>query len=150
MRKLRARRRASKCDPRLAAMRAAGTRAADRSPSADDAERRERRLSKTSDNSKEHLDRQDSRTTSLSSPKVSRKYFTNWKQACDKTKDKTRELLKRWRTLPEAGGGEGAGEEPMQPSGESEQHHGWSVHVWSEYQRQWRYLESRNENGPIL
>ncbi|KOB77064.1 Uncharacterized protein OBRU01_04591 [Operophtera brumata] len=46
--------------------------------------------------------RQDSKTASVTSPKVSRKYFTNWKQACDKTKDKTKELLKRWRTLPES------------------------------------------------
>lgn len=62
---------------------------------------------------------------------MSRKYFTNWRQACDKTKDKTKELLKRWRTLPEAE----AAENQMQATGnhEFEKHHGWSVHVWSEY-----------------
>lgn len=74
--------------------------------------------------------RQDSKSTSLSSPKVSRKYFTNWKQACDKTKDKTKELLKRWRTLPEAESSEGHMEEAGHS--EEEKHHGWSVHVWSE------------------
>ncbi|KAL4716209.1 hypothetical protein ACJJTC_004703 [Scirpophaga incertulas] len=74
---------------------------------------------------------QDSRTTSLTSPKVSRKYFTNWRQACDKTKDKTKELLKRWRTLPEAE----AAEAQMQEAGNSDDKktHGWSVHVWSKY-----------------
>ncbi|KAJ8711786.1 hypothetical protein PYW08_008740 [Mythimna loreyi] len=101
----------------------------EKSPSEDGALRRERRLSKTSDSSKETLDRQDSKSTSLTSPKVSRKYFTNWRQACDKTKDKTKELLKRWRTLPES---EGA-ESPMQAAGHSDEdkHRGWSVHVWS-------------------
>ncbi|CAK1545550.1 unnamed protein product [Leptosia nina] len=85
---------------------------------------RQRRLSRASEGSKEALDRQDSRTSL--SPKVSRKYFTNWKQACDKTKDKTKELLKRWRTLPE---GEAAQMEPTHS--EDEKHHGWSVHVWT-------------------
>ncbi|XP_041982914.1 uncharacterized protein LOC121735971 [Aricia agestis] len=88
-------------------------------------DRRERRLSKASESSKDTFDRQDSKAT-LSSPKVSRKYFTNWKQACDKTKDKTKELLKRWRTLPEAEGGEAA-----MAGGNEEKNHGWSVHVWT-------------------
>ncbi|XP_046972322.1 uncharacterized protein LOC124539044 [Vanessa cardui] len=100
---------------------------ADKSPS-DDGLKRERRLSRASESSRDTLERQDSKSSSLS-PKVSRKYFTNWKQACDKTKDKTKELLKRWRTLPEA---EGA-EDQMQAAGNSEEekHHGWSVHVWT-------------------
>ena len=57
--------------------------------------------------------------------------MTHWKQACDKTKDKTKELLKRWKTLPEAEGTE----HQMQDAAQSkeEKHHGWSVHVWSEY-----------------
>lgn len=77
------------------------------------------------------LYRQDSKSTSLGSPKVSRKYFTNWKQACDKTKDRTKELLKRWRTLPESEAVDGQ----MQPAEavEEEKHPGWSVHVWSKY-----------------
>lgn len=79
------------------------------------------------------LHRQDSKSGSLTSPKVSRKYFTNWRQACDKTKDKTKELLKRWRTLPEAEGI--SPEEHMQPASKSEvdNRRGWSVHVWSKF-----------------
>ncbi|CAH2054387.1 unnamed protein product, partial [Iphiclides podalirius] len=101
----------------------------EKAPSDDGAVRRERRASRCSESSKETLERQDSKSTSLASPKVSRKYFTNWKQACDKTKDKTKELLKRWRTLPEAESSEGH----MEEAGHSkeEKHHGWSVHVWS-------------------
>lgn len=61
------------------------------------------------------------------SMKVPHKFITNWKQACDRTKDKTRDLLKRWRTLPES-------EERLDgmetPKGQSEKC-GWSVHVWS-------------------
>ncbi|XP_026332158.1 uncharacterized protein LOC113239387 [Hyposmocoma kahamanoa] len=101
----------------------------EKSPCDDVTVKKERRLSRNSDNSKDTFERQDSKATSLSSPKVSRKYFTNWRQACDKTKDKTKELLKRWRTLPEAE----AVENQMQPAGnhEYEKHHGWSVHVWT-------------------
>lgn len=60
-------------------------------------------------------------------PKVPRKFITNWKQACDRTRDKTRDLLKRWRTLPEC-------EENVKSIDKSdirEDHCGWSVHVWS-------------------
>ncbi|XP_060805898.1 uncharacterized protein LOC106131682 [Amyelois transitella] len=99
----------------------------EKSPS-DDGSRKERRLSKASDSSKDTFERQDSKAGSLTSPKVSRKYFTNWKQACDKTKDKTKELLKRWRTLPEAE----AGEAQMQAgNSDEEKNRGWSVHVWT-------------------
>ncbi|XP_072933339.1 uncharacterized protein [Epargyreus clarus] len=94
----------------------------------DDGLRKERRLSRASESSKDTFDRQDSRSTTLS-PKVSRKYFTNWKQACDKTKDKTKELLKRWRTLPEAEASEG--QMQSTPQGDEDKHHGWSVHVWT-------------------
>ncbi|XP_068619686.1 uncharacterized protein [Battus philenor] len=100
----------------------------EKSPSDESGIRRERRLSRASESSKDTFDRQDSKSTTLS-PKVSRKYFTNWKQACDKTKDKTKELLKRWRTLPEAE----SSEAHMQEAGQSseEKNHGWSVHVWT-------------------
>ncbi|XP_052744293.1 uncharacterized protein LOC112047375 [Bicyclus anynana] len=99
----------------------------DKSPSDDGLRRSERRLSRASESSRDTFDRQDSKSTL--SPKVSRKYFTNWRQACDKTKDKTKELLKRWRTLPET---EVPGN-PMQEAerSEEEKHHGWSVHVWT-------------------
>lgn len=79
---------------------------------------------------KEVIDRQDSRS-SIHSPKVPRKYFTNWRQACDKTKDRTKELLKRWRTLPESDDhheDEHSGDDKEQSKG-----HGWSVHVWSNF-----------------
>lgn len=56
--------------------------------------------------------------------------------ACDKTKDRTKELLKRWRTMPESGV-VGAEEEqdraplqPLKPSNQGPDDHGWSVHVW--------------------
>ncbi|CAB3233385.1 unnamed protein product [Arctia plantaginis] len=102
----------------------------EKSPCDDSGLRKERRLSRTPDSSKDTFERQDSKSTSLSSPKVSRKYFTNWRQACDKTKDKTKELLKRWRTLPESDGVE----TPMQAAGNSEEdkQRGWSVHVWND------------------
>ncbi|KPJ03509.1 PREDICTED: uncharacterized protein LOC106116866 [Papilio xuthus] len=96
----------------------------EKSPS-EDAGRRERRPSRASESSKDTLERQESKSLS---PKVSRKYFTNWKQACDKTKDKTKELLKRWRTLPETE----TSEHMQEPSNsEEDKHHGWSVHVWT-------------------
>lgn len=78
---------------------------------------------------KEMIERQDSRS-SIHSPKVPRKYFTNWRHACDKTKDRTKELLKRWRTLPES---DDHPEDEEHSSGDKEQSkgHGWSVHVWS-------------------
>ncbi|KPJ10727.1 hypothetical protein RR48_07733 [Papilio machaon] len=89
-------------------------------PPSEDAARRERRPSRASESSKDTLERQESKSLS---PKVSRKYFTNWKQACDKTKDKTKELLKRWRTLPEAE----TSEHMQEPSiSEEDKHHGWS------------------------
>lgn len=67
--------------------------------------------------------------------KVPNKIIANWRQACDRTKDRTRDLLKRWRTLPEFEGAENdptkkiaVGENKDTPHAES----GWSVHVWSE------------------
>ncbi|XP_046436589.1 uncharacterized protein [Neodiprion pinetum] len=57
--------------------------------------------------------------------RVPRKFITNWRQACDRTKDRTKELLKRWRTIP---GQEDGFNEP--PAKEID-HPGWSVHVWT-------------------
>ncbi|XP_063381567.1 uncharacterized protein LOC134668046 [Cydia fagiglandana] len=93
--------------------------------------KKERRLSKASDSSRETFERQDSKQSSITSPKVSRKYFTNWKQACDKTKDKTKELLKRWRTLPEAEVPEDQMQAAANHDHEEGEHRGWSVHVWT-------------------
>lgn len=65
------------------------------------------------------------------SPKVSRKYFTNWRQACDKTKDRTKELLKRWRTLPETDILDEFCVKEPHIDDKMSKGQGWSVHVWS-------------------
>lgn len=61
--------------------------------------------------------------------KVPRKFITNWRQACDRTRDRTKDLLKRWRTtssnIDELAVAPAVVAELEQPS--------WSVHVWSEY-----------------
>ncbi|KAJ9584606.1 hypothetical protein L9F63_021048 [Diploptera punctata] len=59
-------------------------------------------------------------------PRIPRKFITNWRQACDRTKDRTKELLKRWRTLPESEIANAAAVARAQHDKE----HGWSVHVW--------------------
>lgn len=67
--------------------------------------------------------------------KVPHKIIANWRQACDRTRDRTRDLLKRWRTLPEY---EAIQNDPTKKTGnnlEKTDSHttesGWSVHVWS-------------------
>ncbi|XP_066600540.1 uncharacterized protein [Prorops nasuta] len=59
--------------------------------------------------------------------KVPRKFITNWRQACDRTRDRTKDLLKRWRTVPnnieDTSDDSSASKELEQP--------GWSVHVWT-------------------
>lgn len=61
--------------------------------------------------------------------KVPRKFITNWRQACDKTRDRTKDLLKRWRTstsnVEELAVAPVVIPQLEQPN--------WSVHVWSEY-----------------
>jgi len=61
--------------------------------------------------------------------KVPRKFITNWRQACDRTRDRTKDLLKRWRTtssnVEELTVAPVVVPELEQPN--------WSVHVWSEY-----------------
>lgn len=72
---------------------------------------------------------------SEASLKVPHKIIANWKQACDRTRDRTRDLLKRWRTLPEF---EAAQVDGAKRNGtamektDSQVDSGWSVHVWSE------------------
>ncbi|GFG39135.1 hypothetical protein Cfor_10614, partial [Coptotermes formosanus] len=61
------------------------------------------------------------------SPRIPRKFIANWRQACDRTKDRTKELLKRWRTLPESEIANAAAAARAQ----QEKDHGWSVHVWA-------------------
>lgn len=63
------------------------------------------------------------------SPRIPRKFIANWRQACDRTKDRTKELLKRWRTLPESEIANAAAVARAQ----QEKDHGWSVHVWGEF-----------------
>lgn len=59
----------------------------------------------------------------INSPKVNKKFIENWRHACDRTKDRTKELLKKWRTLPN---------EPGYETDQSEDEgKGWSEHVWS-------------------
>lgn len=74
--------------------------------------------------------------------KIPHKFITNWRLACDRTKDRTKELLKRWKTLSEFEGIEHAHGHPHRASGQHKEHElldnehneksGWSVHVWSE------------------
>lgn len=69
--------------------------------------------------------------------KSARKFFTTWRTACDKTKDKTRELLKRtlsWKghdySVPELT----TSQEDNKPRmANSNQQGGWSVHIWSKF-----------------
>lgn len=63
--------------------------------------RRQSSVSFKDNENKEHAE-----PTSVS-PKVPKKFINNWKQACDRTKDKTKELLKKWRTLPESSNPDG-------------------------------------------
>ncbi|KAH0951054.1 hypothetical protein HN011_011068 [Eciton burchellii] len=59
--------------------------------------------------------------------KVPRKFITNWRQACDRTRDRTKDLLKRWRTtssnVEELTVAPVVVPELEQPN--------WSVHVWT-------------------
>ncbi|ERL94694.1 hypothetical protein D910_11969, partial [Dendroctonus ponderosae] len=67
-----------------------------------------------------------------SSLKVPHKIIANWRSACDKTKDKTKDLLKRWRTLPEIeteGVDKSSSDAEVQKENRNES--GWSVHVWT-------------------
>ncbi|XP_024870985.1 uncharacterized protein LOC112454041 [Temnothorax curvispinosus] len=73
----------------------------------------------------------NSQEISLDDPnalKVPRKFITNWRQACDRTKDRTKDLLKRWRTTSS-----NVDEIAIAPVVVPEQleQPGWSVHVWT-------------------
>ncbi|XP_022901293.1 uncharacterized protein [Onthophagus taurus] len=64
---------------------------------------------------------------------VSHKIIANWRNACSKTKDRTKDLLKRWRTLPEYEDAEGH-KKKIGALEKDETHRngsGWSVHVWT-------------------
>ncbi|XP_003706191.1 uncharacterized protein LOC100876553 [Megachile rotundata] len=59
--------------------------------------------------------------------KVPRKFITNWRQACDRTRDRTKDLLKRWRAVSTNI------DQVIVPVSDKqlEQHPSWSVHVWT-------------------
>ncbi|XP_076262057.1 uncharacterized protein LOC143197448 [Rhynchophorus ferrugineus] len=64
--------------------------------------------------------------------KVPHKIIANWRSACDKTKDKTKDLLKRWRTLPEIEAENVAKSvNQSEVKKETQSESGWSVHVWT-------------------
>lgn len=65
--------------------------------------------------------------------KVPNKIIANWRHACDKTRDRTRDLLKRWRTLPEFEAAESNTSKKQEEDGnkDAQTESGWSVHVWS-------------------
>lgn len=59
--------------------------------------------------------------------RVPRKFITNWRQACDRTRDRTKDLLKRWRTVSAS-----VNELQDTPAAVKElEHPSWSVHVWT-------------------
>ncbi|XP_067004634.2 uncharacterized protein [Anabrus simplex] len=78
----------------------------------------------------------DTRVSTLGSPHIPRKFINNWRQACDRTRDRTKELLKRWRTMPESE----THDPEQEKDGQEQEHsdhkdHGWSVHVWATWVR---------------
>lgn len=93
----------------------------------------------------DHLNETDNQKSPLVAPdvaslKVPHKIIQNWRQACDRTKDKTKDLLKRWRTLPEfeAEHAKHTTRQTADSMAEKMKNDhptescGWSVHVWSE------------------
>lgn len=68
--------------------------------------------------------------------KVPRKFITNWRQACDRTRDRTKDLLKRWRTVPS---NTDVFTETSTVTKEIE-HPGWSVHVWSKFNKDFDFF----------
>ncbi|XP_072756314.1 uncharacterized protein [Anoplolepis gracilipes] len=73
------------------------------------------------------LNSQDISLDDSNALKVPRKFITNWRQACDRTRDRTKDLLKRWRTtssnIDELAPASVVVPDLEQPS--------WSVHVWT-------------------
>ncbi|KAK7794532.1 hypothetical protein R5R35_011291 [Gryllus longicercus] len=94
-------------------------------------------------------------TVALGSPRIPRKFITNWRQACDRTRDRTKELLKRWRTLPDSEtpdtphNGHGAVHSPGQGPGHADKEHGWSVHVWATWVRRVPSEEDSTQNSEL-
>ncbi|XP_044257265.1 uncharacterized protein LOC123006670 [Tribolium madens] len=93
---------------------------------------------------KEENHEHDNQKNTDASLKVPHKFIANWRQACDKTKDKTKDLLKRWRTLPEI---ETENTKKNEEIVEKDEHSdsGWSVHVWTTWVDRFS-IESEAEN----
>lgn len=71
--------------------------------------------------------------------KVPSKIIANWRLACDRTRDRTRDLLKKWKTLPDEPGEPNENKKRLDSLGKTEPEScGWSVHVWSEPKRKCR------------
>ncbi|XP_030755936.1 uncharacterized protein LOC115882182 isoform X2 [Sitophilus oryzae] len=85
--------------------------------------------------------------------KVPHKIIANWRSACDKTKDKTKDLLKRWRTLPEIEA-ENVDKNTNHPETkkEAQSESGWSVHVWTTWVDRFSIdsIEDHKEESYIL
>ncbi|KAK9509494.1 hypothetical protein O3M35_006801 [Rhynocoris fuscipes] len=89
------------------------------------------------------------------SPKSQKKFISTWRMACDKTKDRTKELLKRWRTMPEGVVSQAEDEKerpPLEPLKASNQEdRGWSVHVWATWVKRYPNDEDSEESDkPVL
>ncbi|KAL1493231.1 hypothetical protein ABEB36_011323 [Hypothenemus hampei] len=79
--------------------------------------------------------------------KVPHKIIANWRSACDKTKDKTKDLLKRWRTLPEIETDNVLKRsECSEDKTETPHESGWSVHVWTTWVDRFS-IESSEDNS---
>lgn len=59
------------------------------------------------------------------SPRVNKKFIENWRHACDRTRDRTKELLKKWRNPPEP--------DVESDSAAEDESKGWSEHIWSKH-----------------
>lgn len=82
-----------------------------------------------------------------SSVRISKKILSNWRQACDKTRDRTRELIKKWRTLPETGSDAEAKDADADSKSE-ERPYSWSVHVWATWVQRGSCDEEESNHEP--
>ncbi|XP_076655864.1 uncharacterized protein LOC143360677 [Halictus rubicundus] len=87
-----------------------------------------RSVTEGSERSRGSAGSQDLGLEETNSLKVPRKFITNWRQACDRTRDRTKDLLKRWRTVS-SNVDEVIVGAPV-PNKQLD-HPGWSVHVWT-------------------
>ncbi|KAK6639224.1 hypothetical protein RUM43_007494 [Polyplax serrata] len=86
-----------------------------------------------------------SETVSPEKPKVPKKFINNWRQACDRTKDRTKELLKKWRTVPETGSTEVCAS-PQTSEAPSGNNTNWTEHVWTTWVKRTSSKEEESQN----